>query len=102
MTGPQSPRRLLLVANRTCPCRDVLDEIRHRAGRDGEVLIVAPALNTRLRHWVSDTDGALAEARERLDRAVDYLRDAGLTVRGDVGDADPLLAIEDTLATFDA
>ena len=33
---------------------------------------MAPALNSRLRHWVSDTDGALASARERLDRALAY------------------------------
>jgi hypothetical protein len=94
-------RRLLVVANRTCPCRDVLDDIRRRVGDDGEVLLVAPALNTRLRHWVSDTDGALASARERLDRALDYLRDAGVAARGEIGDADPLVAIEDALATFD-
>ena len=102
MTESHQPRRLLVVANRTCPCRDVLDDIRSRAGDGGEVLIVAPALNTRLRHWVSDTDGALEAARERLDRALEYLRDAGVTARGEVGDADPLLAIEDALVGFEA
>ncbi len=101
MTEQRETRRLLLVANRTCPCRDVLDDIRRRVGDDGEVLLVAPALNTRLRHWVSDTDGALASARERLDRALDYLRDAGVAVRGVIGDADPLVAIEDALLAFD-
>jgi hypothetical protein len=101
MTESHDPRRLLVIANRTCPCRDVLDDIRRRAGDGGEVLLVAPALNTRLRHWVSDTDGALADARERLDRALEYLHDAGVVVRGEVGDADPLLAIEDALVGFD-
>ncbi len=102
MTESHDPRRLLVIANRTCPCRDVLDDIRRRAGDGGEVLLVAPALNTRLRHWVSDTDGALADARERLDRAMEYLHDEGVEVRGEVGDADPLLAIEDALVGFDA
>ncbi len=102
MTRTHDPRKLLVIANRTCPCRDVLDDIRRRAGDGGEVLLVAPALNTRLRHWVSDTDGALADARERLDRALEYLHDAGVVVRGEVGDADPLLAIEDALVGFDA
>ena len=101
MTEQRESRSLLVVANRTCPCRDVLDDIRRRAGHDGEVLLVAPALNTRLRHWVSDTDGAMAAARDRLDQAVGYLHDAGVEVRGVIGDADPLLAIEDALVGFD-
>lgn len=101
MTEKRETRRLLVVANRTCPCRDVLDDIRRRVGDGGEVLLLAPALNTRLRHWVSDTDGALTAAHERLDVALDYLRDSGVTVRGEVGDADPLVAIEDALAIFD-
>ena len=102
MTEQPEPRRLLVIANRTCPCRDVLDDIRSRVEADGEVLIVAPALNTRLRHWVSDTDGALLAAPERLDRALEYLSDAGVPARGEIGDADPLLAIEDALVSFDA
>jgi hypothetical protein len=102
MAGHHGNIRLLVVANRTCPCRDILDEIRTRAGESGDVMIVAPALNTRIRHWVSDTDGALSAARERLDRATEYLQDAGVRARGQIGDADPLLAIEDALATFDA
>ncbi len=101
MTEESQTRSLLVVANRTCPCRDVLDDIRRRAGHDGEVLLVAPALNTRLRHWVSDTDGAMAAARDRLDQAVAYLHDGGVEVRGVIGDADPLLAIEDALVGFD-
>ena len=101
MTEQRESRSLLVVANRTCPCRDVLDDIRRRAGHDGEVLLIAPALNTRLRHWVSDTDGAMAAARDRLDQAVGYLHDAGVEVRGVIGDADPLLAIEDALVGFD-
>lgn len=94
--------KVLVVANRTCPCRDVLDDIRRRAGASGSVLLVAPALNSRLRHWVSDTDSALAAAHERLDRAMEYLGEAGVQVRGEVGDADPLVAIEDALAMFEA
>lgn len=94
--------RLLLIANRTCPCPDVLDEVRRRATADGEVLVVAPALNGRLAHWVSDTDAAVLAARERLDRAVEWLHEAGMQARGEIGDADPVLAIEDALAGYAA
>jgi len=93
---------VLLVANRTCPCPDVLDEVRARAGEQGSVLVVAPALNRRLRHWVSDTDGAVAAARARLDEALAWLADAGVRARGEVGDADPVQAIDDALVHYPA
>jgi hypothetical protein len=98
------PHRLIVVANRTCPCPGLLDEIaaRTRARGHGEVLVVAPALNSRLRHWLSDTDGALAAAHERLRAAVEHLRAAGVQAAGEVGDADPILAIEDAMTAFPA
>ena len=65
---------VLLVANRTCPCPDVLDTVSEHAGAAGRVHIVAPALNSRLRHYVSDVDAAVAAAQERLDRALAHLR----------------------------
>jgi len=96
-------RRILVIANRSCPCPTLADEVAARAGDPpGEVLVVAPALNTRLRHWVSDVDGAIAAARDRLDRAVANLSARGIAARGVVGDSDPLRAIEDALAGFPA
>lgn len=99
---PQT-HRLIVVANRTCPCPGLTDEIHRRVG-DGpaHVRIVAPALNSRLRHWVSDTDAAARQAAERLGVAVGLLRDAGIEGSGEVGDADPLIAVEDALAVFPA
>lgn len=89
---------MLVVANRSCPCVALLDEVAERAREtQADVLIVAPALNGRLAHHLSDTDGALRAARTRLDTAVAYLREAGLDARGEVGDARPLLAVQDAL-----
>jgi len=93
---------ILLIANRTCPCPDVLDTVRERSGPDGHVLVVAPALNSRLKHYTSDTDGAAAAAAERLDQALGYLAGAGVRASGSVGDADPLQAIEDAVSGFPA
>lgn len=68
-----------------------------------EAVVVAPALNSRLRHWTSDEDGARAAAADRLRRCMERLEDAGnADVRGEVGDADPEQAIADALATFSA
>jgi len=92
---------VLLVANRTCPCPDVLDDVCRRAEQqDGVILIIAPALNSRLRHYASDTDRAVADAHDRLATAVEGLGERGVEAIGVVGDADPLQAIEDTLPLY--
>ncbi len=98
----EDQRRILVVANRTCPCPALHDEVAVRGGERAEVLVVAPALNKRLAHWVSDSDEAVAAAHERLETAVDELARRGLEARGAVGDADPYRAIEDALVRFEA
>jgi hypothetical protein len=95
--------RILVVANRTCPCPTLLDEVARQAGdATTDVLVVVPALNSRLRHWLSDIDDAVARAHERLDVALADLRTRGVQARGEVGDANPLVAIDDALAHFPA
>jgi nucleotide-binding universal stress UspA family protein len=69
---------------------------------DADVLVVAPALNSRLRHWLSDEDAARRRATERAAACVDRLERAGVHAQGRVGDADPLQAIADALPTFAA
>ena len=66
------------------------------------VLVVAPAVNSRLRRWLSDDDDARRSAEERLEAYVDRLDCAGVPTSGRVGDADPVQAIADALATFAA
>ena len=66
------------------------------------VFVVAPALNSRLRHWMSDDREARRAAEERLDATVDGLARAGVHASGHVGDADPVQAIADALPTFAA
>lgn len=97
--------RILVVANRTCPCPDLHQELRTRADtHDGtEVVIVAPALNSsKLAHWVSDSDEAVQDAELRLAETVESLRQGGVEASGQVGDADPFNALQDTLQTFEA
>jgi nucleotide-binding universal stress UspA family protein len=69
---------------------------------DGDVLVVAPALNTRLRHWLSDEDPARRRAQARAAALVERLERRGIHAEGRIGDADPLLAIADALSTFPA
>ena len=93
------PRRLLVIANETIEGTALHDAIRSRA-RDGavEVVVVAPALNSRLRHYMSDSDAARRAAEERLVACLERIADRGFVCSGWVGDADPLQAIEDTLS----
>ena len=44
-----------------------------------EVLLVCPALNSRVRTWTSDEDGARAAAQARLDASLAQLAEAGVT-----------------------
>jgi hypothetical protein len=101
-SGP-GERRILVVANETVGGRTLREEIEQRsAGYEVQILVVSPALNSPLRHWVSDEDGARAAAQERLDRSLARLAEEGLDARGEVGDGEPLQAIEDALRSFGA
>jgi hypothetical protein len=102
-THAEDERRILVVANETVGGRPLLDEIQRRSeGVREQILVVVPALNSPLRHWASDEDDARAAAQERLDRSLARLAEEGIEARGEVGDGDPLQAIEDALRTFGA
>jgi hypothetical protein len=96
-------RRILVIANETVGGQTLRSMILERSHdvRE-EVLVVTPALNSPLRHWVSDEDEARAAAQVRLDASLAKLADAGVQARGEVGDGDPLQAMEDALRTFGA
>jgi hypothetical protein len=96
-------RRILVIANETVGGHTLRSTILEKSlDVREEVLVVTPALNSPIRHWVSDEDGARAAAQERLDRSLAQLAAAGVQARGEVGDGDPLQAIEDALRTFGA
>jgi hypothetical protein len=99
--SPPEQHRILVVANETVGGGRLLGEISQRAeGRDVLVLVVCPALNSPLRHWASDEDDARTAAQARLDASLADMRAAGLNAEGEVGDGDPIQAIEDALRTF--
>jgi hypothetical protein len=100
---PADEHRVLVVANETVGGRTLREAVRRATGdRPSRVLVVTPALNSPLRHFVSDEGGARRAAQERLDRSLRALDVAGIEASGEVGDADPLQAIEDSLRTFGA
>jgi nucleotide-binding universal stress UspA family protein len=102
--GDSSKRRILVLANETLVGSALRREISNRmAGGDAEVYVVCPALNvSKIKHWVSDDDQARREAQERLEEMISRLDREGVHVRGDIGDADPVQAMEDALRLFPA
>jgi GABA permease len=98
--SPPGEHRILVVANETVGGAALLNEIRERSTGRSRVLVVCPALNSPLRHWASDEDGARAAAQARLDQSLAAMHAAGLDATGEIGDGDPIQAIEDAVRTF--
>jgi hypothetical protein len=70
---------------------------------DARVLVVTPARNeSSLAFWMSDSDEAIADARDTEERSVAELQSKGVRAAGEVGESEPLLALQDALATFPA
>ena len=92
---------MLVVTTANDPERDVDSLVRERAGEDAEVRVIAPASKISWLDWLTnDEDAARADAAERADAAADAAPTE--RVETEVGDVDPLLAIEDALRTFPA
>lgn len=69
---------------------------------DAEVLVVAPALQSKRRFLLADPDPAIERAEEVQEETVERLDEEGIDAAGDTGESDPLLALQDALATFEA
>jgi hypothetical protein len=82
------------------------DALRSAVGSDtaqeAEVLVVAPALNSRKKFLLSDADEAIARAEQVQEETVERLDEEGIDAAGDTGEADPLLALQDALQTYPA
>jgi hypothetical protein len=94
-------RRVLVIANETVAGNTLHAMIRQKSeGYRTNVLVVAPAQPSPLQHLASDDDPGRRAALERVDASLAKLREAGFSAQGQVGDSDPLQAIEDALRTF--
>lgn len=98
---PAGERHVLVIANETVAGAELLDALRDLASQaPTQVLVVCPALNSPVRHWVSDEDAAREAAAGRLEASLVAMRAAGIEARGEIGDGDPLQAIDDAMRTF--
>jgi hypothetical protein len=99
--GGADERRVLVVANETVRGEELLSTISTLALVERtQFLVVCPALNSRLKTFTSDEDPAREAAQARLDVTLARLRSVGIEARGEVGDGDPLVAVDDAMRTF--
>jgi hypothetical protein len=95
--------RMLVIANESLGGDRLRDEIRARAGRDAELVVLAPVLTSKTHFAVSDVDREMGEARERLRAALTWARRQGFSATGEVGDPNaPFASIEDELRRYGA
>lgn len=104
MSDP-APARVLLVANRTAATEGLAEAVRARVRRGPAVFhLVVPAHPHGLHKVVDPQDGDAGEAQRALTEALPLLSEAaGSEVTGNVGDAEPLMAISDAVnaASYD-
>jgi hypothetical protein len=95
------PSRILALASEPISAGALRSALGEDAG-DAEVLVVAPALMSRKRFLLADPDPGIERAEEVKQESVERLEEEGVTATGETGESDPLVAIQDALATFDA
>ncbi len=101
LLGSPDERRVLVVANETVRGEELLSTISTLAlTEQTQFLVVCPALNSRLKTFTSDEDPAREAAQARLDVTLARLSSVGIAARGEVGDGDPLVAVDDAVRTF--
>ena len=95
--------KVLVVANETIAGANLHQQILDQLEPGGEVMVIAPALSSRLKYIFSDVDEPREEAQGRLDESLELMKRSGIkNVSGAVGDANPTLAVHDALAVFRA
>jgi GABA permease len=99
--SPPGEHRVLVVANETVGGAALLRALQQRAaGVHTRVLVVAPQPASPLALWTGDDGEAREVAQQRLDDSLASMRAAGFDARGQIGEIDPVQAVEDAIRTF--
>ena len=96
------PKKILALVTEPVSADALRSAVGPDHADDAEVLVVAPALNSRKRFFLADPDPAIERAEHVQEETVERLDEEGIDAAGDTGEEDPMLALQDALATFDA
>jgi hypothetical protein len=93
------PAHVLVVAHQTAATPGLLDAVRERAARSPATFhLVVPQQAHGMHKVVDPQDAGADEAQHVLDAALPKLSEAaGHEVTGSIGDAEPLMAIQDAV-----
>ncbi len=94
-------RHVLVVATAELAGEGLRRELMAQGGAV-ELDVLAPILASPSHYWASDVDREREEARKRLEGSLAWAAAHGFAAKGEVGDPDPLAAIEDELRDFGA
>lgn len=95
-------KRIIALVSESISGEALRDALGDEATDDMEVLVVAPALISKMRWLMADPDPAIRRAEEIQEETVQRLDEDGIDAAGDTGESDPLLAIQDALQTYPA
>lgn len=97
-------RRLLVVTTVHVEGNVLRERVRAHAGTDdAEIRVVAPASDVSPLQWLaSDEDDARAEAAAKAEESARAVSPEAGRTEAEVGDVDPVQAIEDALREFPA
>jgi hypothetical protein len=86
---------VLVVANRTAESDELLQALRARADQGPATFHLVVPSTARGVSWMADMHAGTDAAEHDLDGALERLRGAGLEIDGEIGDPDPVAAVQD-------
>jgi hypothetical protein len=95
-------KKILAIVSEPVSADVLKNAVGEEDAQNAEVMVVAPALNTKRRFFLADPDEAIERADAVQEETVERLDEGGVDAAGDTGESDPLLAIQDALQTFPA
>jgi hypothetical protein len=101
--GPAPGKRhVLVVAERPLAGDELRRQLQPEPGVAVELDVLSPVMASRAHQWAGDIDRERKQARARLEASLAWAMQHGFVARGEVGDTDAMVAIEDELRDFGA
>ena len=95
-------RHVLVVAERPLDGQELRRALQPEPGVAVELDVLSPIMASPAHHWAGDIDLERKQARVRLEASLAWAKQHGFVARGEVGDPDAMVAIEDELRDFGA